>query len=85
MSDRAFEIETQRTAITTITAFPGEETKARGDRMIVALIKRINELERLAVRNSQLLSLKLDRVASQVDRVAATARYVRKNKRKGSK
>jgi hypothetical protein len=85
MSDRAFELENQRSAIAAAACFPGEEVNARTDRMVAALLKRINELERLAVRNAQLLSLKIDRIASQVDRVAATARYVRRNKRKGSK
>jgi hypothetical protein len=53
--------------------------------MVIALVRRLGELERLAVRNAQLLNIKIDRIASQVDRVAATARYVRKNKRRSSK
>jgi hypothetical protein len=85
VSDRARDLEAQQAAITTITAFPGEETNARTDRMVTALVKRINELERLAVRNAQLLNIKVDRVAGQVDRIAASARYIRKNKQRSSK
>jgi hypothetical protein len=85
VSDRARDLEAQHDAITTVTAFPGEEINARTDRMVTALVMRIGELERLAVRNAQLLNIKIDRIASQVDRVAATARYVRKNKAKGPK
>jgi hypothetical protein len=81
MSDRCFEIETQRSAIAAAACFAGEEIGSRADRMVAALIKRINELERLAVRNAELLNLKIDRVASQVDRIAASARYIRKSKR----
>jgi hypothetical protein len=82
MSDRAFELENQRSAIATAACFAGEEINARTDRMVTALLKRIGELERLAVRNAELLNIKIDRIASQVERVAATARYVRKNKRR---
>jgi hypothetical protein len=82
MSDRAFELENQRSAIAAAACFPGEEINARTDRMVTALLKRINELERLAVRNAELLNSKIDRIASQVDRIAATARYVRANKRR---
>jgi hypothetical protein len=80
MSDRAFELENQRTAITAVAVFPGEEIYARTDRMVAALVKRINELERLAVRNAQLLNIKVDRVAGQVDRISSHARYIRKNR-----
>jgi hypothetical protein len=85
MSDRCFEIENQRSAITAVSSFPSMEIGARVDKMIAALVKRINELERLAVRNAQLVNIKVDRVAGQIDRVAATARYIRKHKRKSSK
>jgi hypothetical protein len=82
MSDRCFEIENQRSTIAAVAVFPGEETNARTDRMVAALVRRINELERLAVRNAQLLNIKIDRVADQADRIAKTARYVRANKRR---
>jgi hypothetical protein len=82
MGDRCFEIENQRTALAAVASFPAEEINSRADRMIAALIKRINELERLAVRNAELLNIKIDRVASQVDRFAKTARLIRRHKRK---
>jgi hypothetical protein len=82
MGDCCFEIENQRSAIAAVAIFPGEETNTRTNKMISALIKRINELEHLAVRNAELLNLKIDRIASQVERVASHARYVRKNKRR---
>jgi hypothetical protein len=82
MSDRAFELENQRSAIAAVAVFPGEETNARADRMVAALIKRINELEHLAVRNAKLLNIKIDRIASAVDRIAASARYIRKKRSK---
>jgi hypothetical protein len=85
MSDRCFEIENQRSAIAAAACFSGEEVNSRIDRMVAALLKRINVLERLAVRNAELLNIKIDRIAGQVDRVAATARYIRKNKRRSSK
>jgi hypothetical protein len=82
MSDLARDLEAQQATMTTITAFPGEETKARTDRMVTALVKRINELERLAVRNAQLLNLKIDRIESRIERVASHAKYIRKHRRK---
>jgi hypothetical protein len=82
MSDRAFELENQRSAIAVVTVFPGEETNARTDRMVTALIKRINELERLAVRNAELLGRKVELMDDKLERLWKYSRYKRKEKSK---
>jgi hypothetical protein len=78
MSDRCFEIENQRSAIAAAACFAGEEINSRADRMVAALLKRISELERLAVRNAELLGRKVELMDDKLERLWKYSRYKRK-------
>jgi hypothetical protein len=49
VSDLARDLEGQHDVISTVSSFPSMEIGARVDKMIAALVRRISELERLAV------------------------------------
>jgi hypothetical protein len=80
VSDFARELEDRLSTIVEVTRFPNDDVGEQLRRITLGLLRRLNtQTQAMAA-----LSGRLDEIAGQIERVAATARYVRKH-RKGSK
>jgi hypothetical protein len=84
VNDRTFELQRQHDAVIAVSQFGSEEIGSRTDRLVTALLRHIERIERRQTTSIAALSQRLDEIAGQIERVSASARYVRKH-RKGSK
>jgi hypothetical protein len=82
MSDRAFEVENQRSGLAEVTRFPNDDAGERLRKITLSLLQRIGQLERKSSQTNNVLNERLNQIEAQTTRVAQLAKYVRANRRK---